>query len=130
VPSTNVELVRRAFELFNAGVPTLPEFWAEGAELWPAPGFPEGGVCRGRGEIERFFNRSREGLKDTTVVLGETEDAGDKVFLSFQWRATGESSGAETSSEWFAVFTFRAGKIVRLEFFAELDAAKNAAGLE
>jgi hypothetical protein len=107
VPSANVEPVRRALDLFNAGVSTLPEFWAEDAELWPAPGFPEGGVCRGRGEIERFFNRSREGLRDTTVVLGETEVAGDKVFLSFQWRATGESSGAETSSEWFAVYTFR-----------------------
>jgi ketosteroid isomerase-like protein len=130
LPSANVELVRRTFEAFNAGVSTLPEFWSEDAELWPAPGFPEGDRCRGRDQIQRFFDRLLEGLVDATAVLREFEEAGDKVLVSFQWRATGESSGIETASDWFAVYTVRGDEIVRLEFFVESDAALNAAGLK
>jgi hypothetical protein len=100
VPSADIELAQRTIETFNAGVRRLPEFWAEDAELRPAPGFPESSPCSGREEIQRFFDRLREGLTDARIVLNEIEEAGDKVLVSLEWRATGESSGVETSSDW------------------------------
>jgi len=132
VSSENIELVRRALEAFNSGVSALPDFWAEDAEVWPAPGFPEGGPFRGREQIQRFFDGLLEGWQpDTTVVVPrEFGEAGDKVLVSYEWRGTGEASGLETSSDWMAVCTVRSDEIVRLEFFNERDAAINAAGLK
>lgn len=128
--SEKIEIVRRAVEAVNAGARTLPEFWAEDAELLPAAVFPEANLCRGREQIQRFFDRTREGLVDSTAILGECEEVGDKLLAPFEWRATGESSGAVTASAWFTVFTFRDLEIVRVEFFVERDAAIKAVGLK
>jgi ketosteroid isomerase-like protein len=127
VSSAKIERVQRTFDTFNAGISTLPEFWAEDAEVWPAPEFPGGGPFRGREQIQHFFNGLLEGWEpDTRAVPREFEEAGDKVLISFEWRATGEASGLETSSEWMAVYTIRRDKIVRLEFFTSRDAALTA----
>jgi ketosteroid isomerase-like protein len=64
------------------------------------------------------------------VEIREIEEAGDKVLTSFTWRAIGDASGIEVSSEWFSVTTIRGGQIVRLRFFSDRDAAINAAGLK
>jgi ketosteroid isomerase-like protein len=131
VASENIELVRRGVDAFNGGVSLIDELWADDAELWPAPGFPEGGPFKGRDEIRRFFDGLREGWRPgTAAVLREFEEAGDNLLVSFEWRAVGEASGVETSSDWMAVYTFRGGRIVRLEFFADRDAAIKAAGLK
>jgi ketosteroid isomerase-like protein len=128
--SENVDLVRRMIGIFNAGERKLPAFWAEDAEVLPAAGFPEGGPYRGREQIQRFFDGLHEGWTGSTVAMGELREAGDKVLVSFEWRATGESSGLDTSSDWFAVYTFRGDQVVRLEFFEERASAMEAAGLK
>jgi ketosteroid isomerase-like protein len=127
----NVELVHRSVELWNCGdVDALVETFAEDAELEPAPGFVEGGKLKGRDGIRRFFERLHESWKPgDTVALGELLEAGDKVMFSFQWRAIGDVSGVETSSEWIAVDTFRDGVAVRMQIFSDRDDALNAAGL-
>jgi ketosteroid isomerase-like protein len=131
VASENVELVRRGIERFNAGVTLIDDVFAADAELWPAVGFPEGGPFKGHDEIRRFFEGLREGWKPGTAVFPrEFEEAGDKVLVSAEWRAIGEASGVETSSDWMALYTFRDGRIVRLQFFADRDAAIEAAGMK
>jgi hypothetical protein len=49
--------------------------------------------------------------------------------FSFRWRAIGDVSGIETSSEWIAVDTFRDGVIVRMQLFSDPDDALDAVGL-
>ena len=125
----NFGLVRRMFDAFNAGDDLVPLLWTEDAEVVPAPGFPEGGPVRGLEQVSRFFDGLREGWQEgTSVTLPELEEIGDKVLASFTWRAVGETSGIETSSDWLAVYSFRGGKVLRVEYFTDRDAALEAAG--
>jgi ketosteroid isomerase-like protein len=130
VSSENIELVRRANESFNTDDDLYGVLFAEDAEVWPAPGFPEAGPFQGRDQIRGFFDGLREGWKGTSVVVRELEEVGDKVLASLQWRATGDASGVETSSDWMAVYTVRGGQFVRVQFFSDRDAAIDAAGLK
>ena len=134
VSSENIDLVRRLIESFNRDDvdATWAENWelfAEDIEVWPAPGFPEAGPFQGRHQYRVFFDGLRGGWKETSVVVRELEDAGDKVLASVQWRAIGETSGVETSSDWLVVFTIRGGHIACVQFFSDHDAAIDAAGL-
>ena len=124
--------MRRSLDRFNAD--DLDGFLADiadDAEVWPAPSFPEGGPYRGRDKIRSFYAGLRDGLKTgTTVTPREIEAAADKVFVSFEWRAIGESSGLEASSNWYLVTSYRDGRAVRVEFFTDRDLARRAAGLK
>ena len=127
----NVELVRRSVDLWNSGdVDALVATFSDDAELQPAPGFIEGGTLVGHDGIRHFFERLHEAWKPgDTVTLGEFREAGDKLMFSFRWRAIGDVSGIETSSEWIAVDTFRDGVIVRMQIFTDRNDALDAAGL-
>jgi ketosteroid isomerase-like protein len=131
VEQARIERIRRETEYFNAG--DLDSFLgglADDAELFPDPSFPEGGPFKGRDEIRGFYSGLREGWDSgTTVILREVKAAGEKVLFAFEWRAVGEASGIETSSDWYCVNTYRGDEVVRVDFFSDRDAAINAAGL-
>jgi aminoglycoside 6'-N-acetyltransferase len=121
-------LVRRMFDVFNAGDDLVALLWTEDAEVVPAPGFPEGGPVRGHEQVTRFFDGLREGWQEgMSVTLHGLEEIGDKVLASFTWQAVGETSGIEASSDWLAVYSFRGGKVLRVEYFSDRDAALAAA---
>ena len=62
------------------------------------------------------------------MVIRELEEAGNDVLASFEWWAVGDASGIETSSEWWATYTFLSGKIVRVRFFNDREAAISSLG--
>jgi ketosteroid isomerase-like protein len=125
-------LVRRTFGFFNAGdFDSVADLFALDAEVRPAPGFPEAGPFKGRDQIRHFYAGLREGWKPgASVALLDLGEAGDKVLVSFQWRATGEASGIETTSDWSVVATVRDGQIARADYYVDRDAAMDAAGLK
>ena len=129
--SENIELVRQWFEAWNRGEPVLDAFAAD-AELLTAAGVMEGGPFTGPDQIRRFFDGVREGWKpgSDVLVVREIEEAGDRVLASFEWRAIGNASGIEVSSNWTMVSIFRGDQIVRLQFFGDRNAAITASGLE
>jgi ketosteroid isomerase-like protein len=129
VSSENIELVRHWFEAWNTGEPVLDAVAAD-AELVTAAGVMEGGPFTGRDQIRGFLDGVREGWKPGSdmLVVREIEEAGDRVLASFEWRAIGDASGIEVSSNWTMVSTFRGDQIVRLQFFSDRDAAITAAG--
>jgi ketosteroid isomerase-like protein len=131
VPSENINLERRTFEFFNAGdFDSVADLFALDAEVRPAPGFPEAGPFRGRDQISRFYAGLIEGWKPgARVILGELRETGDKVLVRFQWRATGETSGIETASDWAVVVTIRDRQIVHADYSAHHDSAIDAADL-
>jgi ketosteroid isomerase-like protein len=131
VSSENIDLVRRTFELFNAGdFDSVADQFAPDGEVRPAPGFPEAGPFKGRDQIRRFYAGLREGWKPgARVILRELRETGDEVLVSFQWRGTGETSGIETASDWTAVVTIRDGQIVHADYSVHHDSAIDDAGL-
>jgi len=131
VSEKNIELVRRSYEFYNSGDwDSLLDTFSPDVEVWPAPGFPEGGPFRGREEVRRFYEGLGEGWKPGAMVVPqELLGVGDKVLVAFEWRGVGELSGIEVTSAWSSVVTVRDGQIARADYFADRDAAITAAGL-
>ena len=138
----NVEVVRRAFEIFNcyretdlsraerdkafdafAEFATADFVYVEPSE-WPGAGVHEG-LDRYRQVLEGFF----EALSQMTAEIEEIFDADDQVVVFVRWRARGTSSGAEWEMEPGQVFTLRDGKIARQEVYLNRAEALEVAGL-
>jgi ketosteroid isomerase-like protein len=97
---------------------------------WVLPPEMDADSCRGPDEVKRFWY----GLDETFDVLQlqpqEFVDAGDHVATRLRHYGRGKGSGVEIDEELYhQVATFRAGRIVRLEYFARWSDALEAAGL-
>jgi ketosteroid isomerase-like protein len=100
VSQENVEVIRRAVALVNAGdVEAAVELYhpdAELRDLQAAPGLPE--VLRGREAIVAGLTQWLEVFDDWTIEVQENIDAHPWVVCDTQWRATGK--GSEVSIDW------------------------------
>lgn len=63
------------------------------------------------------------------VMAEEFIDAGEKVLVVGHQTARGGRSGVAVDMPVFGVWTFRGGKVVRLQFLRDRDRALEAAGL-
>jgi ketosteroid isomerase-like protein len=124
----NVELIRRAYELWNSrDWRTLAGCYDPDAVVRPPEGWPEPGAAVGREEVIRTFERVRDTFDADEFVPAEFVDAGDRVLVRGSWRGTGR--GPEMVMEWTNVFTIRRGRIVLVEYFWDHAEALEAAGL-
>jgi ketosteroid isomerase-like protein len=138
----NVEIVRRAFELFNRyGEIDLDwherekafDLFAEMAisdfEYVEPPEWPGAQVYRGLEQYRQVLQGVFEVLGRMTAEIEEIFDAGDRVVVFVRWRARGTSSGAEIEMRPGQVFSFRGAKIAKQEVYFDRDKALEAAGL-
>jgi uncharacterized protein (TIGR02246 family) len=130
-PTDNIELIRRVFAVFSAGdTDAFMDLFTDDAVVQTDPTFPEGGTLVGHEPIRRFHEGLREGwYGGGAVIATDVRTAGDRVFASVDWTATGEASRIETSSRWHIVASVRDGKIARWRYFADRAEALDAAGL-
>jgi ketosteroid isomerase-like protein len=128
--SENAGHVRRFIDAFNRGdLEAAIGGLADDSELheWPnAPGAqtfrgPEGARAALAGWFEVW-----EWMK---VEIEEIIDLGDRLLVTSHQRAKARESGIEVEIRSFNVYTYRDGKIVRLELFTEREPALEAAGL-
>ncbi len=92
-------------------------------------GFPESGNYLG---IESLVEYTRGFLEPWTRITIEAEDiiaVDGSVVATVCQRGVGRESGAETEFRYFQVWSFRGGKVIRLENFRERAEALEAAGL-
>jgi ketosteroid isomerase-like protein len=87
-------------------------------------------VYRGHAGVRESWERWLENFDEFGGEVERMIDSGDKVLVLLRERARGSLSGATISQRLYAVFTFRAGKIVRYEEFYDKPAAFEAAGLQ
>lgn len=134
VSHANIELMRHAADFLNAGdVDSYVALFAKDAVIVSDPSWPEqpeGGARHGHDAIRRWFAEQFEGWSEVVFSPRELRQAGDNVFGSWVWRATGAKSGLEMSSDWFSVSRVQDGLCVHLQFFANRDDALIAAGLQ
>ena len=84
----------------------------------------------GPGHIKRFWNGIDETFDELRLEPQEYVDAGNKVATRLRHYGRGKRSGAVIDEEMYhQVVTFRAGVIVRIEYFGEWSEALRAAGL-
>src|SRR6476661_10398721 len=125
----NVATLERVYERwatgeFRAGQellsPDLTTVWAQD--------FPTAGTYHGP---EGHAAAMREWLSAWTSFRLEPErfiDAGGSVVVPFTVRACGRDSGAEVERRWAHVWTFRDGRVVRLEVHLDVEQALEAVG--
>jgi ketosteroid isomerase-like protein len=125
----NVEIVRRIYEAFNEGdfaravEPASPdfEFVPDEREII--------GVFQGREKVQRYLEDQADVFDENQVQPEEFFDKDDQVIVFIRVRGRGRGSGVELDVRIAHVWTFRAGKPVRCEVFAERDKVLEAAGL-
>ena len=128
----NEEIVRRAYETWNAG-----EYAAFFAEMDPEiefvlpAGGMNGGTHRGPREVRQFLESYVESFENFRVVPEELFEAGDQVVAFVRQSGRGRASGVEIETTPVHLLTMRKGKVRRLEAFPdrEKQAVLKAVGL-
>ncbi|HEX6739295.1 MAG TPA: nuclear transport factor 2 family protein [Vicinamibacteria bacterium] len=125
-----VDTLRRAYAAFNAGdmraaVASLdPEVeWTEPAE------FPGGGTYRGPAAVEGYLTRSRASWREGRSEPEQFICAGDSVVVFVRARFLPAEASEWEEVRLADVFTFRGSKVVRMQAYADRDAALRAVGL-
>jgi uncharacterized protein len=125
----NVELVRRQHEHFNQTGEVLSEIYDSEAEWMAAREDPDAQTHRGLEAIRRYFAQWVELFEGIDFRAKELIDAGDKVFAWMRFSGTGTTSGVPVEMEQAQIWTFREGKVVRVEEYFDRGEALEAAGL-
>jgi ketosteroid isomerase-like protein len=85
---------------------------------------------RGADHVIRFFEGLDETFDDVRLLPQEFVDGGDRVATRLRHYAHGKGSGLVLDEELYhQVTTFSGGRIVRIEYFTDWNAALEAAGL-
>jgi ketosteroid isomerase-like protein len=97
---------------------------------WVLPARQSSDSCQGPDEIKRFWEGLDETFDELRLDPQEFIDAGDHVATRLRHYGRGKRSGIEIDEEMYhQVATFRAGRMVRIEYFGEWAEALKAAGL-
>jgi ketosteroid isomerase-like protein len=126
----NVEKTRAFVEAYNRrDFPTAVQDFHPQVE-WILPDLMGYDSCIGPSQVIRFFEGLDESWADLRLRPQEYVDAGDRVAVRLRHYGRAKASGIELDEELFhQVTTFRDGIIVRMEYFEEWAAARQAAGL-
>ncbi len=98
-------------------------------EVVPDDDWPEAGVIRGSEAVWDFYVSVAETFQMDSADAEIIDAGGDKVVVHRAAQVRGRASGANVLFGYSAVNTFREGKIVRDQWFADRAEALEAAGL-
>src|SRR5215216_433130 len=91
-----------------------------GLENVPPRDWPESDPIRGREAVWDFFVEAQDAWEESSFEYVELIDAGnDKVVADMGREARGRASGASVAWSYWPVVTFRNGKALRIEWFAD-----------
>jgi ketosteroid isomerase-like protein len=132
----NVEIMRRVFEEFQAGIERgdladrLEETVADDSEFITAVPLEGRSVWRGGEGFAEFMRAWTENFEDWSIRLERLIDAGDDrvVGLTHQ-SATGKASGAPVELNLGTVAELTDGRVVRMKNYLTYAEALEAAGL-
>src|SRR3954467_13993317 len=97
-------------------------------EVVPDDRWPEPGVITGREVVWDFYLGVAEALGMDSADAEFIDAGGDKVVAHRSAQARGQASGADVVFGYSVVTTFREGKIIREQWFADRSEALEAAG--
>ena len=128
--SENVALVRRYIEEFNSrDFDSLIADTDPAVELSEWPEAPGAQTYRGPDGLRQAFEKWFESWEWMHLDIAEIIDAGDHVLVRLNQRARGGGSGIEVELTSHNVYTFRDGKVTRVQLFIDRVPALEAAGL-
>ena len=138
MPSDNVEIARRFFELVGpadiesveASEPALRELAAE--HTGPDFEWVQAETGTPTREFDAILEGHRQWIEPWEEIHQELEellDGGDAVMAVVHLRGRAKLSGVEAEMRTYFVFSFRDGKVVRVVEYLEREEALAAAGL-
>jgi ketosteroid isomerase-like protein len=98
-------------------------------ELHEWPTAPGARTYHGHDGVRRALDTWFEAWEWMQVEIEDIVEAGDRALVTLHQRAEGRGSAVEVEIRTFNVYTFRDGKIARIELFTEREPALEAAGL-
>jgi ketosteroid isomerase-like protein len=125
-----ITALRRLYDGWSAGdltaeMPLMDEHVA----LIVRPGVPTEGVLIGVDHLRQHLAELLEPWDRLAFEPESFREAGDSVLVNVQHVGVGAGSGVPAEMTIFHVWTFRAGKAIRLEVILEEDEALEAVGL-
>jgi|ERR687897_3293977 ketosteroid isomerase-like protein len=126
----NVKVVRRIFDSWATG-----DFGAGLADLDPdvvfvvRHPFPEAVETVGPDGIRKYMRRFLDNWASYAVEARDLQAVGETVVADAVQHGEGKASRIEMEQRFFMLFTFRGGKIVRIESILDRGEALEAAGL-
>jgi ketosteroid isomerase-like protein len=131
VQSENVRLLARMYEAWDAqDLPAVLELLDPEFELVNPSYVVHPGIRRGHRGFVQAMENLHDSFQSYIHVLGEVEDLGDRVLWHTTFRARGRESGAQIDVEEQHLWTLRDGRILRIQWFHDLDEARRAAELD
>jgi|SRR3954471_866511 len=126
----NVELVGRAYEVFDTDLDSLMPLLDPGIE-WVSPADAlEPGTRRGHDGVREAFAATAMAWEEATHVATDfyaPDD--DKVLVTVNFQGRGRGSGMQADQTEFHLWSLRDGSVVRFEWFYRREAALRAAVL-
>jgi ketosteroid isomerase-like protein len=101
----------------------------EDAEWIPYITAMETASYRGHPGLTRMWEVIHEEFESMEVRPERPADLGDRLLTKMEFVGVGRRSGLETRRALSQVATFRDGRILRIEMYADAEAAREAAGL-
>src|SRR4051812_17795525 len=126
----NVEIVRQIYKAWATG-----DFRARVGDLDQhvvlviRPELPEFGVFVGPEGVRGYMRRFLEQWERLAIEAKHIRTVGDTVLAEVVQHGRGRTSGIEGDNRYFQLFTFRGGKIVRMESIMGEAEALEAVGL-
>jgi ketosteroid isomerase-like protein len=121
---TDIENLKAGFDAHNDGdFERMLELWDQDVEVVRLGG---GEPLRGRSAIRSWLVPEAIDQRGEPI---EFRDLGGRVLVTCDWRVHGRGSGVDIDTRLYMLFTMRAGKVARMENFADEQMALEAAGL-
>lgn len=117
----NVEAVRRANDAQLRGDPEAFYAMLSPDVVWDTSRsqFPDAGVYQGLQGVRAWFGGLRDAFGEgARFEMDGIEDLGDRVLVEIRARGQGASSGIAVDWHFASAFTFRDGKVVRMDRYA------------
>jgi ketosteroid isomerase-like protein len=124
----NVEIAQRVFERWAHGDYSAGDAFHPDVEF-DLVDWPESGRYRGLDAMREAWLAALRAWEDFRAVPEDFIDRGQHVVVPNRIQARGRHSRAEVNADTAAVFTFDAGKIVRLALYWDRAKALEAVGL-
>ena len=126
----NIDLVQRAYDLWNAGdMEAAKRMYAPDATMSTPPDWPDSITSSGRDEMFERLVENRSLFESDRLVPERWIEAGDCVIVPTQWCGVPKGASAELKVFVVPVFTVRRDRIVGLDWYSSLQQALQAVGL-
>jgi ketosteroid isomerase-like protein len=126
----NVKIIRRVFEHYER-TGERDESFLDPEVVWDLSRsrFPDAGVYHGIDGVRDWFQGLTDAFGDVRYEVEEIRGLDERVVVLLHLSASGPSSGIAVDYRFVPVFTFRDGKVIRMDRFDDWAAAIEAVGL-